>query len=108
MAGVANADSLRRLRKEVRAAGTRPPPAKTPGPKLVVSSKAVYKPLVASYALPFPGEPLAADGAEPSLTVSSPTEHRQLAYPATLQSQSSMDLCKQWQTRPGSRQRKQP
>ena len=56
VAGVANADGLRRLRKEVRSAGTRPPPPKTPGPKLTVSNKAVYKPMLGAYALPFPGE----------------------------------------------------
>ena len=56
VAGVANAGGLRRLRKEVRAAGTRPPPPKTLGPKLTVSSKAVYKPMLGAYALPFPGE----------------------------------------------------
>jgi len=56
VAGVANADGLRRLRKEVRGAGTRPPPPKTPGPKLTVSSKAVYKHMLGAYALPFPGE----------------------------------------------------
>ena len=56
VAGVANADGLRRLRKEVRSAGARPPPPKTPGPRLIVSSKAVYKETLGAYALPFPGE----------------------------------------------------
>lgn len=55
VAGLAHANELRTLRKEARASGKLPPPAKPPGPRLTVSNKATYNRALSAYALPFPG-----------------------------------------------------